>query len=134
MKKLQSQSTSNIASIVQAGAIPSLLGETDADIEAMRKEYQGRRDIAVKMINEIKGLSVKTPDGAFYLFVNCKNVDTDSMRFCKRLLEEGKVATVPGVGFGMEGYFRISFATDTASIKKAIERIGEFVKGYKIDA
>ena len=53
------------------------------------------------------------------------------MKFCSRLLEEGKVATVPGVGFGMDGYFRISFATDMDSIKKAIARIAEFVKNYK---
>lgn len=131
MKKLQSQSTSNISSIVQAGAIPSLLGETDADIEAMRREYEARRDVAVKLVNQIPGLSVKSPDGAFYLFINCSAVEKDSMKFCSRLLEEGKVATVPGVGFGMDGYFRVSFATDMDSIKKAIARIAEFVKNYK---
>lgn len=131
MKKLQSQSTSNISSIVQAGAIPSLLGETDADIEAMRREYEARRDVAVELVNQIPGLSVKSPDGAFYLFINCSVVEKDSMKFCSRLLEEGKVATVPGVGFGMDGYFRISFATDMDSIKKAIARIAEFVKNYK---
>ena len=131
MKKLQSQSTSNISSIVQAGAIPSLLGETDADIEAMRREYEARRDVAVKLVNQIPGLSVKSPDGAFYLFINCSAVEKDSMKFCSRLLEEGKVATVPGVGFGMDGYFRVSFATDMESVKKAIARISEFVKNYK---
>ncbi|MFC2747715.1 MAG: pyridoxal phosphate-dependent aminotransferase, partial [Campylobacter concisus] len=68
IKKLQSQSTSNISSIVQIGAIPSLLGETDEDIESMRKEYERRRDVAVEMINAIPGLSVVKPDGAFYLF------------------------------------------------------------------
>ena len=132
IKKLQSQSTSNISSIVQIGAIPSLLGETDEDIENMRKEYEKRRDVAVEMINAIPGLSVVKPDGAFYLFVKCKEVDGDSLRFCKKMLEEANVATVPGVGFGMDGYFRISFATDIESIKKAIERIANFVKNYKI--
>jgi len=132
IKKLQSQSTSNISSIVQIGAIPSLLGETDEDIENMRKEYERRRDVAVEMINAIPGLSVVKPDGAFYLFVKCKEVDGNSLRFCQKMLEEANVATVPGVGFGMEGYFRISFATDIESIKKAIERIANFVKSYKI--
>ena len=132
IKKLQSQSTSNISSIVQIGAIPSLLGETDEDIENMRKEYEKRRDVAVEMINAIPGLSVVKPDGAFYLFVKCKEVDGNSLRFCQKMLEEANVATVPGVGFGMEGYFRISFATDIESIKKAIERIANFVKSYKI--
>ncbi|WP_170000110.1 pyridoxal phosphate-dependent aminotransferase [Campylobacter sp. RM9328] len=131
MKKLQSQSTSNISSIVQAGAIPSLLGKTDDDIERMRREYQSRRDIAVKLINEIDGLSVDSPKGAFYLFVNCSKVEPDSMKFCQDMLLKANVATVPGVGFGMDGYFRISFATDIGSIKKAIARIAEFVKTYK---
>ncbi len=53
------------------------------------------------------------------------------MEFCKRLLEEKGVATVPGIGFGSEGYFRLSFATDTDTIKEGIKRIEEFVKNYK---
>ena len=97
----------------------------------MRREYEARRDVVVELVNQIPGLSVKSPDGAFYLFINCSAVEKDSMKFCSRLLEEGKVATVPGVGFGMDGYFRISFATDMDSIKKAIARIAEFVKNYK---
>ena len=116
--------------IADLGNLP--LGETDDDIENMRKEYEKRRDVGVEMINAIPGLSVVKPDGAFYLFVKCKEVDSDSLRFCKKMLEEANVATVPGVGFGMEGYFRISFATDIESIKKAIERIANFVKSYKI--
>lgn len=131
VKKLQSQSTSNIASLVQCGAIASLLGQSDADIEFMKNEYKSRRDLAVQLINEIKGLSVSTPDGAFYLFVNCKAIEPDSMKFCTRLLEEANVACVPGVGFGMDGYFRISFATDKESLKKGIARIAEFVKNYR---
>ncbi|NLK67049.1 MAG: pyridoxal phosphate-dependent aminotransferase [Campylobacteraceae bacterium] len=130
-KALQSQSTSNIASIVQAGAVPSLLGETDEDIAMMGRAYRERRDYAVKAINEIDGLSVASPDGAFYLFINCQGVEKDSMKFCKKMLEKAKVATVPGVGFGMDGYFRISFATSMEDIKEAISRIAKFVKEYK---
>ena len=70
VKKLQSQSTANISSIVQAGAIPALLGEADDYVEFMRKKYIERRDYAVKALNEIDGLSVLSPAGAFYLFVN----------------------------------------------------------------
>ncbi|MGP1484822.1 MAG: pyridoxal phosphate-dependent aminotransferase [Campylobacter sp.] len=131
VKRLQSQSTSNISSLAQAGAIPALLGKTDADIAYMKAEFKKRRDIAVQMINQIDGLSVVSPDGAFYLFVNCLNVQKDSMKFCKELLEKAKVAVVPGVGFGMDGYFRLSFATDLDSIEKGIKRIEEFVKNYK---
>lgn len=130
-KKLQSQSTANIASIVQAGAIPALLGEADEYVEFMRTKYKERRDYAVKAINEIDGLSVLNPGGAFYLFINCSKIESDSMKFCSRLLEESLVACVPGVGFGMDGYFRLSFATELENIKKGIERIAQFVKNYK---
>ncbi|WP_297879899.1 pyridoxal phosphate-dependent aminotransferase, partial [uncultured Campylobacter sp.] len=131
VNKLQSQSTSNINSLTQAGAIPALLGKADEDIAYMKGEFKKRRDLGVEMINAIPGLSVLKPDGAFYLFINCSEVEPDSTKFCKELLEKAKVAVVPGVGFGMDGYFRLSFATDLDSIKKGIERIGEFVKSYK---
>ncbi len=127
MKKLQSQSTSNINSITQMASIPALLGKADKDIEAMRVEFEKRRDIAVKLFNEIDGLSVINPSGAFYLFVNIKNFSNNSLDFCKRLLEEKGVATVPGIGFGSEGYLRLSFATDEKSIIEGISRIKDFV-------
>ena len=66
-----------------------------------------------------------------YRDLACSAVEPDSMKFCKELLEKAKVAVVPGVGFGMDGYFRLSFATDLESIRKGIARIGEFVKSYK---
>jgi len=130
MKKLQSQSTSNINSITQKAAIPALLGEVDKDIEGMRVQFEKRRNIAVELFNQIEGLSVINPNGAFYLFVNIKNFTDNSLDFCKRLLEEKGVATVPGIGFGSEGYFRFSFATDEESIKKGISIIKNFVKNY----
>ena len=131
VKKLQSQSTANIASIVQAGAIPALLGQADDYVEFMRNKYKERRDYAVKALNEVDGLNVLNPGGAFYLFVNCSKVEKDSMKFCSRLLDEKLVACVPGIGFGMDGYFRFSFATELENIKKGCERIAEFVKDYK---
>lgn len=131
VKKLQSQSTSNINSITQKAAIVALNGSADSDIEKMRVEFEKRRDIAVDLFNEIDGISVMKPDGAFYLFVNITKLahyGTDSMFFSKKLLEEKGVAVVPGVGFGMEGHFRFSFATDEASITAGIARIKEFVE------
>ena len=127
-KKLQSQSTSNINSITQKAAIPGLSGAADADIEMMRVEFAKRRDEAVKLFNDIDGLSVFKPDGAFYLFVNIKEISNDSLSFAKDLLDKKLVAVVPGVGFGSEGYFRFSFATDIESIRTGIKRIEEFVK------
>jgi len=127
-KKLQSQSTSNINSITQMAAIPALDGRADNDIDMMRDAFIERRDEAVRLINEIDGLSVIKPDGAFYLFVNIKGVSSDSMKFAKDLLSSKGVAVVPGVAFGSEGYFRLSFATDIKTIKTGIKRIEEFVK------
>ena len=130
-KKLQSQSTSNINSITQMAAIKGLDGSADADIEMMRQEFMARRDEAVELFNAIDGLSVLKPDGAFYLFVNIQEISSDSLKFAKDLLAKKEVAVVPGVGFGSEGYFRFSFATDIVSIRKGIKRIEEFVKELK---
>jgi len=128
MIKLQSQSTSNINSITQKAAIPALLGEADEDVEMMRREFEKRRDFVYEAFNKIPGLSAAKPAGAFYIFVNHKKVSPDSMDFALNLLEKKGVAVVPGVGFGSEGYFRFSFATDLETIKEGIKRIEEFVK------
>jgi aspartate aminotransferase len=130
-KKLQSQSTSNINSITQMAAIAGLDGSADKDIDMMKKAFIQRRDEAVKLMNEIDGLSVVKPDGAFYLFVNIKEITNDSLTFAKDLLDKKLVAVVPGVAFGSEGYFRLSFATDIDTIREGISRIAEFVKELK---
>jgi len=128
MIKLQSQSSSNINSITQYAAIPALEGRVDKEIELMRREFQKRRDLAVGLINNIDKLSVVKPDGAFYLFINIKKVNNDSMSFAKELLAKKGVAVIPGIGFGSEGYVRFSFATDEKSIIEGIKRIKEFVE------
>ena len=130
-KKLQSQSTSNINSITQKAAIVGLNGSADADVEMMRKEFVKRRDEAMKLFNDIDGLSVLKPHGAFYLFVNIKEISSDSMKFVKDLLAEKGVAVVPGIAFGSDGYFRFSFATDIETIREGISRIKDFVKEMK---
>ncbi|MBL0709267.1 MAG: pyridoxal phosphate-dependent aminotransferase [Sulfurimonas sp.] len=133
-KKLQSQSTSNINSVTQKAAIAGLDGSADADIAMMREEFIKRRDEGVKLINEIDGLSVVKPDGAFYLFVNIKDVCPDSLSFAKDLLDKKLVAVVPGIAFGSDGYFRMSFATDINTIRTGIARIAEFVEDLKVSA
>jgi len=130
-KKLQSQSTSNISSITQYAAIAGLNGSADEDVAMMKKEFIKRRDEAVRLFNEIDGLSVLKPDGAFYLFVNIQEVSNDSLTFAKELLESKGVAVVPGVGFGSEGYFRFSFATGMKTIREGIQRIAEFTQELK---
>ncbi|HHB94455.1 MAG TPA: pyridoxal phosphate-dependent aminotransferase, partial [Campylobacterales bacterium] len=127
MNKLQSQSTSNISSITQAAAIAGLNGSVDKTVEEMRKVFETRRDEAYELINNIDGLSVIKPDGAFYLFINIKGVSNDSMEFSKQLLAQEGVAVVPGIAFGAEGYIRLSFATDIDTIREGIKRIERFV-------
>ncbi len=131
MNKLQSQSTSNINSITQEAAIVGLDGTIDETVEEMRIAFEARCKEATDLFNQIDGLSVVKPNGAFYLFVNIKEISNDSMQFCKDLLEEQGVAVVPGVGFGAEGYFRFSYATDMETIKKGISRIEAFVNKQK---
>ena len=128
LTKLQGQVTSNINTMTQYAAIPALEGDADADIEMMRVEFEKRKNIVVKSFNEIKGLSTTDPDGAFYVFVNIKEVSNDSMKFCSDLLEQKGVALVPGLAFGTEGYVRFSFATDLVTIQEGIKRIKEFVE------
>lgn len=128
---LQSQSTSNICSITQKASIPAVDGTADDDIFKMQQAFKARRDVACELLNEIDGITVVKPDGAFYLFVNIEAITTDDMRFCKELLEKKGVAVVPGCGFGSAGHFRFSFATDLESIKLGIERIAEFAREFK---
>jgi aspartate aminotransferase len=128
--KLQSQATSNINSITQYAAITALNGAADSDIEMMRVQFEKRRDLACDLFNAIDGISVVKPNGAFYLYVNITEIETDSMKFCTDLLEQNGVAVVPGLGFGLDGYFRFSFATDEETIKEGINRIKSFVENY----
>jgi aspartate aminotransferase len=128
MISLQSQSTSNICSITQKAAIPALNGEVDDEIETMRQAFESRMHEAVQLFNEIEGLSVLQPKGAFYLFVNIKDVSNDSMKFSQSLLKDYGVAVVPGIGFGSEGYFRFSYASNIVTIREGIRRIEKFVQ------
>jgi aspartate aminotransferase len=127
MIALQSQSTSNINSITQKASIVALTGKVDRDIERMRQAFEARAYEATILFNNIPKVSVLKPKGAFYLFVNIKDLGVGSMEFCEKLLEDYGVAVVPGVGFGMEGYFRFSFATDITTIRLGIRRIEKFI-------
>lgn len=131
MDNLQSQCTSNINSITQKASVVALNGDADRDIEMMRQAFEKRRDLACDLINNIGGLNVQKPQGAFYLFINIKGVAKfggDSMKFCSELLSEQGVALVPGSAFGMDGYVRLSFACSTEQIIEGIKRIEKFVR------
>lgn len=127
LNNLQSQSTSNINSITQKASIFGLNGDAKMDIDNFISAFNIRRDLAYKLINDIKLLNVRLPQGAFYLFINIKKINPDSMAFCKDLLEKEGVALVPGVAFGMDGYVRFSFACSEEQIKAGITRIDRYI-------
>ncbi|MDC3142612.1 pyridoxal phosphate-dependent aminotransferase [Candidatus Pelagibacter sp.] len=129
--KIQSQSTSNPSSISQAAAVEALNGN-QGFIKKRSKAFKERRDFVVKSLNRIKGINCLTPNGAFYVFPSCKGLlnkktklKTDT-EFVKKLLEKSNVAVVQGSAFGLDGYFRISYATSMQNLKKAMDRIKSF--------
>ena len=136
--KIQSQSTSNPSSISQAAAVEALNGP-QGFIKTRSKAFKERRDFVVKSLNAIDGIECLNPDGAFYVFPSCKGLmgkkdsngkelktDTD---FVKSLLETSGIAVVQGSAFGLEGFFRISYATSMKKLKKALDKISTFCKG-----
>ena len=138
--KIQSQSTTNPSSISQAAAVEALNG-TQNFIKERASSFQERRNYVVKALNEIEGIECLNPDGAFYVFPSCKGLigktdnkgnkikkDTD---FVQSLLENNGVAVVQGSAFGLEGFFRISYATSMKNLQKALEKISSFCKSLK---
>ena len=129
--KIQSQSTTNPSSISQAAAVEALNGTQDF-IKTRSNSFKERRDFVVKELNNIKGISCLNPNGAFYVFPNCKKLlgnktklKTDTA-FVEKLLEKTGVAVVQGSAFGLDGFFRISYATSMENLKKALSRIRSF--------
>ena len=120
------------SSFVQEAAVTALRDCAD-DVEAMRQEYQRRKDYAVKALNEIDGISCNDPQGAFYIFVNVKSLGMSSMEVAEYFLEEAKVAMVPGSAFGSEGegYLRLSYACSYEDLQAAIRRIKDAVEKLK---
>tara|TARA_Y100000992_G_scaffold93051_1_gene59884 strand:+ start:154 stop:1353 length:1200 start_codon:yes stop_codon:yes gene_type:complete len=140
ISKIQSQSTSNPSSISQAAAVEALNGKQDF-IKVRAQAFQERRDFIVNSLNAIDGINCLKPDGAFYVFPNCKGLigkkdkngkkienDTD---FVQSLLENNSVAVVQGSAFGLEGFFRISYATSMEKLKEAMIRIKLFCDSLK---
>ena len=129
--KIQSQSTSNPSSISQAAAVEALNG-SQGFIKTRSKAFKERRDFVVKSLNNIEGINCLTPEGAFYVFPSCKGLlnkktglKTDT-EFVQKLLEKSNVAVVQGSAFGLDGYFRISYATSMKNLQKAMSRIKSF--------
>ena len=138
--KIQSQSTSNPSSVSQAAAVEALNG-TQNFITERSKAFQERRDFVVSELNKIDGINCLKPEGAFYVFPSCKDLlgkkdnkgnvlKTDS-DFVQSMLENAGVAVVQGSAFGLDGFFRISYATSMENLKKALIKISDFCKSIK---
>jgi aspartate aminotransferase len=140
MDKLQSQSTSSTSSVSQAAAVEALTGQQDT-IKVMVEAYKGRRDLVVDALNACPGIVCRKPEGAFYVFAGIhgclgktsaggRRIETDE-DFVTALLEEEGVAAVHGTAFVAPGHFRISYATDTESLREACARIRRFCEGLR---
>lgn len=124
MNKFHQHNTTCAPNFVQAASIVALTQEGD-EVREMVKEYQRRRDYAVQAINAIDGISCLCPKGAFYIFINCKQLGKTSAELSQYFLEQAKIALVPGDVFGPggEGYLRMSFAASYESIVEGCERL-----------
>jgi aspartate aminotransferase len=139
MSKIQGQSTSNPTSFAQKGAVEALTGPQDF-LKKMVDAFVERRDYAVKALNDMPEVTCQNPQGAFYVLPNFNaylglsfkgKTIKDDMDLCDFLLDEVKVAAVPGGAFGAPGYIRLSYCTSMDNIKEGLKRIGEGIKLLK---
>ena len=139
MVSVQSHVTSNPNSIAQYASVEALNGPTD-ELVKMIAEFDNRRKFMVKRIGEIEGLDIIYPKGAFYLMINVSCVYgkaingktiKNSLDFSSELLEEEKVAVIPGAAFGLDKFVRLSYATSQKDIEEGLNRIENFIKKLK---
>lgn len=138
--KLQGQYTSGPCSIAQKAAEAAYKGPQDC-VEEMRKAFERRRDLIYGLLNEIEGIQINKPDGAFYVFpkvdsyfgkttLEGKKIE-NAADLAMFLLEQGHVATVGGAAFGAPEYIRLSYAASDENIKEAVERIKNALASLK---
>jgi len=132
MKKIQSQSTSNAASISQAAAVEALNGDQQC-VQDMLVAFKKRHDLVVEKLNKIPGVDSLHSDGTFYVFPNISRAIADmdgindDLEFAEALLINKGVAIVPGTAFGLKNHIRLSIATSEENLKNALQRIAEFI-------
>ena len=127
IKNLQSHSTSNPTSISQVAALSAIKGG-GRGIDEMVREFERRRDYITEKVNSVEGLSCMKPEGAFYVFCRIDKTGLTSMELSERLLDEARVAVVPGKVFGSDRHIRLSFATSMENIKEGVDRIARWFK------
>jgi aspartate aminotransferase len=124
---VQSHSTSNATSFAQKGAVAALNGPQD-HLDDWLSKFDERRRYAAERLNNMPGISCINSRGAFYLFPNMAETGLNSAEFCERLLAQAKVAAVPGIAFGADNNFRISYATSMENIQTGMARLNDFCK------
>jgi len=131
--ELQSQMSSNVTTFAQYGALAALkeTEKTKAAVKAMLTAFDRRRKFLHGELNRIPGVSCLLAEGAFYLFPNVSSFGLKDLDFCGRLLDQEKVAAVPGSAFGAEGYLRLSYATSDETIAKGVSRLARFCASLK---
>lgn len=131
VNKVHQVNTTSAPSFVQKAAIAALREEQN-EVEDMVAEYRRRRDYAVAEINAINGISCLEPTGAFYIFINIRSLGVSSAEFAEYLLQNEKIAMVPGDVFGPggEGYLRMSFANSFENIVEGVKRLQHAVKTF----
>jgi aspartate aminotransferase len=132
MSNLQGHSVSNATSFVQKAGVAALRGSQECVAE-MVSEFRRRRDRIVELLNEIPGVDCLMPEGAFYAFADFSEIEKNSIKLAGQLLDEAKVAVIPGVAFGEsgEGFLRLSYAIGMDKIEEGIERIKKVVRRMK---
>lgn len=135
MQMVQDQSTSNAPSFTQKAAVAALKGPQDIFLP-MVQEYRGRREMMVDALNSMPGVRCRRPEGAFYVLPNVRGLFgrlykgepvQSAMQISELLLNDFRVAAMPGTPFGAEGYIRMSFATSREQLRKGLERFRDFV-------
>lgn len=131
LNTIHQHNTSCATSFVQHAGITALK-EAEDDVKKMVEEYKRRRDYILEKVNSIDGLSLNSPDGAFYAFINIKGVGVSSEEFCQYLLDEECVAVVPGTVFGSagEGFIRLSYASSYEDIVEGLNRMEKACKHF----
>lgn len=124
--KLQGHSTSNVCTFAQYGAIAAYESSQEC-VATMLKAFTERRAFMLAQLQQMPGLTCPEPGGAFYMFPSIAGTGMKSLEFCEALLEEEKVAVVPGTAFGADTCIRLSYATDLDTIRKGMERLSRFL-------
>ena len=132
MTSLQGHITSNTSSISQWAAVGAI-NEAESDVEAMRQAFEKRRELTLKLLSEIPGLSFVKPEGAFYVFMDLTGFLGEGKRwandvdFCEAILKTQNLGLVPGTAFLSPGHVRLSYSCSDDQIVEGIKRLKEFL-------